>query len=363
MLLNETSVKEKKAGKRTSAIVIAIVVHLAVILIATLVTVLAPRENEPQIVAQVVAASEQTEIKLEKSQVVKQAKEASASAAASPIAKMIRANTSAEISAPEVTKFSDGPIGLGEGDFGDGFGDGGGGGGMGSGASFFGSKATGNRFLFVLDHSRSMKNDQVRLRDTELQKTLKALPSSVQYQVLLFAGGGYYAQEGWSVKKQGKNNLVSDPRGKTYLFKQKGDAGDYEFDGSDTRLPTEAWLQAIPANIDKTIKFIAKDELFGGTDWEVALRIAHYMDPPPDVIFFMADGTGGNAPKPILDVNRRKGSPVINTIAMQTKQGAQQFNQVANGTKGQFKIVLKGGKAIDGKEYFDNPAKYNRDLN
>ena len=66
------------------------------------------------------------------------------------------------------------------------------------------------------------------------------------------------------------------------------------------------------------MKFVEEFKKVQGTKWDVALTVAHHMDPPPDVIFFMADGTGGNEPDPIIEVNKLKGRPVINTIAMQT---------------------------------------------
>ena len=319
MLVSEPTVVKKKGGRKTSAFLIAIAVHAVVILVSALIEVLPYAREEPEIVAQVVAPAAQPEIKLQKKQVMKQAKEASASAAASPIAQMIRSNSIARIAAPKVTKFSDGPIGLGEGDFGSGFGmGGGGGGGMGSGATFFGGKSTGNRFLFILDHSVSMKKRQVELRNKELGRSLKALKGSAQYQVILFAGGGYFAEEGWSVRKTGPNNIVRDPKGKEYRFLSKGGPHNIEFDGPNTALPKAKWLSATSSNISKTMKFVESEKIFWGTDWEVALRIGHYMEPPPDAIFFMADGTGGNDPPPILSLNRKRGKVKINTVAMQT---------------------------------------------
>ena len=106
------------------------------------------------------------------------------------------------------------------------------------------------------------------------------------------------------------------------------------------------------------MKFVKTNPLFAGTDWELALRIGHLMEPPPDVIFFMSDGTGGNAPAPILSFNAKHGKPVINTVAMQTTQGIKEFATIAEKTKGSFTIVDKNGKPIDGFEYLKNPGKF-----
>lgn len=363
MLATETKIKEKKGGKKASALLIAVGVHAAIIAVAALIAVLPNTKQEPEIVAQVVAPVVQTEIKLEKKQVVKQAKEASASSAASPIAKMIRSNSIASIATPDVTKFSDGPMGVGEGDFGSGFGSGGGGGsGMGSGASFFGGKSTGNRFLFVVDHSASMTEDQKDLRDKELKRALRAL-KEVEYQVLLFAGGAYYAGKDWRMKSEGSPpvNTAKGPGGQEYKFEPMG-WDDYTFRGGPGRMPKAKWLKATSVNVKHTMDAVEDTPLFGGTDWGLALEIAHLMEPPPDAIFFMSDGSGGNQPGPILAVNRKFGKPTINTIAMQTKAGTREFAAIAKATGGVFTLVGKNGKTIKGEEYLKNPDRFARYL-
>ena len=367
MLVTEpTAPDPKKSTRKVASLTVALVVHLVLLIIAALIVISTKQKPEPEIVAKVIGPTESAAPQMEKKAVMKQIEQASSSSAASPIAKMIRANTTAKIAAPEVTKVSDGPLGLGEGDFGSGFGSGSGGG-MGSGATFFGAKSTGKRFIFVLDHSGSMSKEQVNLRDGELEKALKALPASVQYHVLLFAGGAYFAEKGWEVNVVGKNgraphNEMKSPEGKKYLFKSVKSYSDYEFEGSDANLPRTKWLTATKANVKRTMDFIRGEKLYGGTDWGLALDIAHRMDPAPDVIFFMSDGTGGNQPEPILRENRSHGKPKINTFAMQTKAGAKEFAAIAEGTKAEFTIVLKGGKTITGKDYFKDPGKYNGQL-
>ena len=364
MLITEPTRKAKKGGAKTTAILVAVGVHIVIALIATLFAVMPARKDEPELVAAIVAPVSKTEIKIEKKQMVKQAKQVSASAASASSMKMLRANTTAKISTPTVTKFSDGPMGIGDGDFGSGFGSGGGGGGgMGSGASFFGATATGKRFLFIVDHSQSMKEHQVRLRDKELEKALRALPGSVQYQVIIFAGGAMFASPGWELKRERPENVIFDGT-KTYTFSPKRDNSwdDYSFDGRDSELPRAKWLPASSSNVSKTMRIVDKTPLFAGTDWEIAFRVGHYMDPPPDVIFFMSDGSGGNSPPPILSLNRRRGKPQINTLAMQTTGGAKEFSEIAEKTGGKFNLIDKRGKAIKGEDYFKNPAKYARDL-
>ncbi|MEM7600573.1 MAG: hypothetical protein AAF357_04065 [Verrucomicrobiota bacterium] len=351
----EKQFKGKPRGAKATAILVAIGVHLLIAIIATIVVILPPNRDEPEIVAAVIGPPAKKQ-EMQKKNVVKQTKKTSASsAAAAPLAQLMRANAMAKISLPNVTRTSKGPLGIGDADFGGG-GFGGSGDGLGSGASFFGGTSTGSRFLFVLDQSGSMKAKQVKLRNDELEKALKGL-NGVQYQVLLFAGGGYYASEGWSLSTKRTDNVVKGPDG-TYVFKRVGGYSNYDFEGADSRLPKAEWLPSNAANVKKTMDRVKKDELFHGTDWGLALDIAHRMDPAPDVIFFMADGTGGNNPEPILRTNEKYGKPPINMIAMQTTSGSKEFAAIARRTKGTYIIVDKRGKPIDGFEYLKNPGKF-----
>ena len=352
----------KNHGKRATAVIVAVGVHLVVALILALVVILPAKREDPEIVAAIAPVSKKKQ-EMQKKNVVKQTKKTSASAAAAaPLAQLMRANAVAKISMPTITKTSKGPLGIGEADFGSG-GFGSGGDGLGVGASFFGGTSTGRRFLFVIDHSGSMSNQQVKIRNDELERALKSL-KGVQYQVLLFAGGGYFADEGWSVKQSGSGkggkgieNVVTGPKG-AYKFKSVKGWEDFDFVGADSKLPKADWLDANSSNIQKTMKVSKGHKLFGGTDWELALQIGHNMEPPPDVIFFMSDGTGGNSPPPILSINKKFGQPPINTVAMQTTKGMKEFAEIAKRTEASFTIVDKKGKPIDGFDYMKNPDKY-----
>jgi len=346
----------RQTGSKVTAFTIAVAVHLLIALLALVVIILPPGRDEPEIVATIAPPSVKKQ-EMQKKNVSKQSKTASASsAAAAPLAQMMRANASAKITMPQVTRTSTGPLGLGDADFGGG-GFGSGGDGLGMGASFFGGSSTGRRFLFIIDHSGSMSAQQVKLRNAEVARALKSL-RDVEYQVMLFAGGGYYAWPGWSCKRVSKfDNQVTGPDG-TYRFISKKGYSDYDFSGPDSKLPKAEWLKATPANVAKTMAVVTRHPLFGGTDWELALRIGHLLEPAPDVIFFMSDGTGGNNPPPILSFNAKHGKPVINTVAMQTVTGMKEFAAIARGTKGSFTIVDKKGKPIDGFEYQKNPGKF-----
>ncbi|MDF2376203.1 MAG: tetratricopeptide repeat protein [Verrucomicrobiales bacterium] len=223
----------------------------------------------------------------------------------------------------------------------------------GASAMFFGSKSEGQRFLFVLDASRSMRPNQVKLRNEELQRALNGIRGA-QYQVLLFAGGAFFAEEGWGIDpansggSHGPTHFVS-PHGK-YKFSSKS-IHDFNLAGPDSDFTPASWKRANSLNIRKSIEFVKKSKLFTGTDWDMALELAHMMKPPPDVIFFMSDGLDSElSVSDILRNSRRNGNPKINVVAMQTDQGAEGFSEIAKGSKGSYTIVNLDGEVLDGFE-------------
>lgn len=344
MLITEPTVDEKNGEKKAIAIIVTVALHVFLGIIFLLITVVPAFRDEPELVAKVIGTNQSEETKMEKRTVMKQVKQASTTTAASPIAKMVRANSVAKMVAPKVSKVTEGPIGLGEGEFGAGFGASSAG--MGSGVSFFGSRSNGRRFLFVLDHSASMTTAQMELRNRELKKALFKLPAGVQYQVILFGGGAVFAEPGWACSHASGDCVVTDPGRRKYVFKPFRTVSDWEFVGEDSDLPKAKWLAVSPSNIQRSMSVLDSVEEFLGTDWGIALKIGHQMRPPPDVIFFMSDGSGGNAPRPILENNKKFGSPKINTFAMQTTDGAQQFFKIAEGTGGDFVIVNREGRPM-----------------
>ncbi len=354
MLITEPTVRENNREKKWIAIIIAAAVHGAMAILFLLVTVVPAIREEPELVARVVEPTP-SEDPLEKKNVMEQVRRAAQSSAAAPVSRMLRADSAARLEAPDVERLSSGPIGLGQGDFGEGFGKARG---LGSGSSFFGSRSTGRRFLYVLDHSASMSTAQERLRNRELEKALRELPRGVQYQVILFGGGALFAEPGWKAEDFSDRFEVTDPRRRKYIFRPFRGVNDWEFEGRDDQMPRANWLPITSQNIQRTIEALDGVEKFFGTDWGVALKIAHLMRPSPDVIFFMSDGSGGNAPDPILEINRRFGRPKINTFAMQTENGARQFQEIAERTGGKFVIVNREGKPIDGEAYLADPNQY-----
>ena len=158
---SDSAAQPTDSKKKVGAVTIAILVHIGLAVLFMFIAVSFSKDADPQIVARVATVKTKTEPKMEKKTVMKQVKQTSAASAASPIARMIRANTAVKIAAPEVTKVSDGPLGLGEGDFGEGFGNGSGGSGMGAGTTLFGSRGGGPLVGRLYDMKQNRERNSV----------------------------------------------------------------------------------------------------------------------------------------------------------------------------------------------------------
>lgn len=325
-----------------------------------LVVTATPRNSPPQIVA---TAPEITEEVVE-TEILQRPMTTPDRAMPDAGAASVNAVTATAVSDLAMTSFDSVGFGAGNATIGTGFGSSMdfGAGAESATAMFFGSESTGERFLFVLDASASMQKNQVKLRDQELERTLKSI-RGVNYQVMLFAGGAYFTEEGWGVHPEDirtryGEELFTSPQG-DYEFKNQGSYHKFRFLGKPEEFPTPEWRRANTPNIERTVKFVKKSRLFTGTDWDIALELACYMDPPPDVIFFMSDGGD-----PELSATRiarhakRHGSPKINTIALQTTDAMQGFADIAEKTGGTYTIVDKKGEPIDGFEYMEDPEKF-----
>ncbi len=346
---------EKK--DKVNSLAIASVAMVALCFLMVLVVTSVPRPAPPAIIATTPLPSQEDLMdnqQLNKPELQKQPMASSASAMSMDI---VSVNSYSDMTMPtfEDTGISPGMANMGT-DFGMSmsFGEAGGG-----GAMFFGGRSSGQRFLFVLDHSMSMTANQVKLRNDELERTLKGL-RGVRYHVLLFAGGAYYVDKGWkaAAKQPTKYPTVFDSPDGQYSFKDSG-LFDFKLNGDPKDFPSPRWLTASPSNIRRSIEEVKKAKKFGGTDWDTALQIGHLMDPPPDVIFFMTDGIDRQIDtKSIIRNSRGSGAPKINCVAMQTAAAPEEFSDIARRTNGSYTIVDKEGKPIDGFKYIKDPKDF-----
>ena len=343
--------EETERKDRLRAVAITLAVHLALFVLLGLIIVAAPRTLPPEIVAW--AGDDRTNTVAQKKVAQPDPEPPAASMAALP--NLLHTSALAPVSMPEVD--FDLPVDFGSGStigVGLGFGSGSGAGGA---VSFFGARSSGRRILFILDQSASMKPHQMELRNKELERSLMRLPSGISYQVLLFAGGAYYADKGWNVKGGKMDTQFISPSG-PYQFKVIKGYEDYDFISRPRGIPTAKWKVASSQTTGASMRHVKSRRKFVGTDWGMAFKIGFAMKPAPDVIFFMADGTGGNTPAPILKLAAQNGRAKINTVAMQTTAGAKQFGEIARKSGGAFTIIDARGQTIDGFAYLKNPKNY-----
>jgi hypothetical protein len=273
------------------------------------------------------------------------------SSPASSMAKVIAANTpsATSIPVPDVTVVEP-SLDFGDGnDFGDGWGSGSGNGaGGGGGFSFFNQKIKAERVCYVIDYSGSMGGKKILLLKEELKKSITALPDRVDYQLLFFAGPVWVA--GDEVTGSKKNFIVTS-KGKEYEWIAPGGAHSYRPKDKDKRQQVE-WLTSTESQRTKSLEAIQNTKLVYGTIWDHPLEMALEMNPKPDVIFFMTDGSaGGNSKEIAKEIGKKakKEGVIVNTIALMLPKAKEAMGELAKSTGGIFTMVDKNGDTTEPK--------------
>ena len=335
------------AQKRTSTVSALIISVLSMFLIGLILFVIALTvevKRPPEIISYNAGVDETEEI--EKPETTNQV-ERKPSAPSSSMAKVIASNTASPTAVPvpdtEVTEPS---VDFGNGDdFGDGWtdGDGWGSGGGGGGASFFNQKVKAERICFVIDYSASMRGKRFELLKVELARSVAALPDSIEYQLVFFAGPAWVA--GCDLQMNGRGAAVVEYDGGKYEWIGKS-ATDWRTENE--KLPTPLWLKATNKNLKESLKIIEETKLVYGTAWQAPLEMALAMEPQPDIIFFMTDGSCGGKSAQIAEEIAKKAKKkdiVINAIAMMSPSARDAMGSLAEITGGQFSMVDESGKS------------------
>ena len=196
--------------------------------------------------------------------------------------------------------------------------------GDGKSATFFGTKAAGRRFVFVVDRSASMRNGSQNFRSDELfnrfdvatSEMLSAVSSLQPHQeffVLMFAHN--------TIPMFGQQSLEQ--------------SGDRDF-------------ETIPATRENKIRlqqWVESVKMGGGTDPRRAIEVAISMQ--PDAIFMLSDGQfisemGDHQPK-TLDIVRSHaavGTIVpINTISLVVEDTIPVMEEIAERSGGKFRFT------------------------
>lgn len=332
------------AMEKLSALGVAIIVHAVLLGSLGLIVITVPRQKPPEIVA-IASPSEAVLPEIKMKEIQKVPKPNASSAARIDVFSVL--NTS-KMAVPVVIDHGINfePIGAG-GDFGMAMTFGGEGAGN---VSFFGSAMKANKVVFVVDSSASMRStgstgiSKHKLMKEELKKTIKGLSLGVEFQIIFFSGPAWFV-----------GDRVPDPdserddwhrlNGKNFWHYKNG-----EFD----ELPLGEYRQATPAAIRKTMREIDKTPTTYGTDWRAPLKMALKMD--PDVIFFMTDGEVKDHPskapvvEEVLGLNREIAGAKINSICMMVLEAAEKLRGLAEGSRGEFTLVLEDGTSLRGKE-------------
>ncbi len=271
------------------------------------------------------------------------------SAPSAAMTRVIAANTSSPMAIPvPETEFVEPSLDFGTGDdFGAGWGSGSGDGFGGGGTTFFNQKVTAERVVYVIDYSLSMRGERDRLMRKELAKSVEQVKLGMQFQMIFFAGPAWVAGSEVSMPKARNSSVVSLSKDK-FRWKGKG-AHFWEPVGKKQKAD---WIPVTPSAREEALKLVKDSKLVWGTNWENPLEMAIDMEPPPQMIFFMTDGSISGD---MVAVAKRLGHHAktkgitINTVAMMQPQAEAAMKELAKRTGGQFSTVGKGGKVKAGK--------------
>ena len=178
------------------------------------------------------------------------------------------------------------------------------------GCSFFNAKSSGQRFLFILDYSSSMSEEQLLVLKSHLIKALEKLKGKGEVALLFFAGPV------WLPEQDGEKVKEAWGGGRKYEHFDSKDMSRY--------YPKVRWFVPNKHNLEIIKKDICNANLVGGTNWSHPFRIAlEEMKQKPDVIFFMTDGSVGTPiSNQCLELVKKYGRDItINTIGFGITDG------------------------------------------
>ena len=181
----------------------------------------------------------------------------------------------------------------------------------------------------------------------ELARSVGALKGQLDYQLIFFAGPAWVAGDEVQLNKNGISKVTSD--GKTYEWKTSGGAHGFDVKDED-KAQKPKWLKSTSSQIKKSMELIEETKLVWGTTWEPAIDMALRMNPKPNVIFFMTDGScGGNMVQLGEEIGKKakKEGVIINTVAMMDPQTKEAMLKMSEESGGVYTMIGKDGKPYD----------------
>lgn len=162
---------------------------------------------------------------------------------------------------------------------------------------FFGTEGSGTKFVFIVDCSRSMKDERFGRARNELSKTLEFLNEDQEFSIIFFS-----------------NHAIP-------MYAPKEAAGLVKADET-TRKKARRWMMSRGA--------------FGDTYPDEAFQMALRMK--PDVIYFLTDGEFNPSAR---EVCRRENTDnvTIHTIAFCTRKGESLLRDIAADNGGRYRFV------------------------
>ena len=178
-----------------------------------------------------------------------------------------------------------------------------------SGAEFFGVKATGRRFVFVVDSSRSMKGGRFAAACRELSRAIHNLKERQFFYVILF--------------DEHPQRMRLPP---------------------DLQPPTRA-VRATPSNVRRFEQWLVGVVLEAGADPRESLGWA--LDLQPDAVYVLSDGEFGRSTEEYLEMHNWRDDPtlgrvpkaIIHTVGFHQPRGGATLQRIASQFGGTYRFV------------------------
>ena len=326
------------------SLVVALLLMVMMGLILALIFMAVESTSKPTLVAYSGVPEPEERITPPKVQTSVDRKPSAPSLAAS---KMIVANSSSPTAVPvpmiEVEDISM-EMGVGN-DFGQGWGDGNGFG-SGGGSSFFGQTSRAERIAYVIDFSSSMKGqDRHKIMRDELCESLQKMENGLQIGMVFFGGPAWVAGDEIKMGQGRKEAVVTAKGGKKFKWKSNGGAHNWEPDGPKQKVP---WHTIDDREVKRLQKIVRETPLFWGTIWDHPLHMALDMDPTPQTIYFMTDGSASGSAKWAQEIGKKakKMGVVINCVALMHPKAKEDLQTIADMTGGQLTMVNEKGERV-----------------
>lgn len=313
--------EQRKKESVQSAITALLGVAFVVAILALIAMI--PLEKDIPLLVTYSAPLEEEEPKLERKELTNNVQPRPPGASSS-MARVIASSVPAEVSVPmpEIT-VPDAMIGM-EDDFGAGFGSDEGDGSGGGGATFFGGKIRGQRIVYIVDFSGSMKGNsgsgtRIAALKKELGRSIKELKSNMEVSLVFFSSTA------WTFDTPGPA-----PHDQGWIGVGK--------------MPIVPWYPANPKVKQDLVSKLGSMPVGGGTMWYPPLKMALNMNPPPQGVFLLSDGAPRDADLVLDEIKEINPNHVpIHTIALELPgTPASQLMEIAEKTGGKFNMVYQG---------------------